>query len=332
MPRGVIVDDIVNEIRSLIDEYNEAQVDDLIDILPSLNRGQEKATKVLTRVYPDPLLYPIEIVGVSTREIDMPENVWEDKVVRLEWISNNGNLIPRECQRVDLRRLSQSETGQSTVDRPDCYGVYDQKIRFNGVPNGVHNLRFWVVRETEPLVKAAARITDLDIASNTLYLGELSPTFDPFGSTTFYDWNSYINIIDGQDGTVKGTVQIAGFNGTDTLTIRPVSDRALVMNRTIIQGGLANVLVNADDYICGIKGTCVQYFFDSFHAYCVQYAVAELKRKLGYAYDADQTMLKDFEAELKKTYMGRSLMLRITQNNPNWLKGAQRRFYRGFKY
>jgi hypothetical protein len=105
----------------------------------------------------------------------------------------------------------------------------------------------------------------------------------------------------------------------------------LVVNREI-STDLANIGVAADDYICPVRGTCVLYFGDAFHAFIIQYAVAELKRKMGYAYDADQNLLKDFESELKKTYMGRSPQLRITHNNPNWLKGSQRRFYRGFKY
>ena len=332
MSRGFIVDDMINETRSLVDEFNEHQLDDVADILPSLNRAQEKAVKVLSRIYPDPIMQYVDVVGPSTREIDIPENIWEDKISRMEWISTTGYVQPKECQHVGLRLLSQHDEGsQNAVAMPDVYAIVGRKIRFNGRPNGIGNLRIWYLREIDQLVKSVARVTDLVEGSETLYLGEVSAEFDPFGSVTYGDWNSYVNVVDGQTGTIKGTFQIKAYNGADTLELKTVPDRSIVLNRDV-STTLVGANVSADDYICSIRGTCVQYFLDSFHAFCVQYTVAELKRKLGYAYDVDQQLIKDFEAELTKTHMGRSPAMRIKNNNPNWLKGSRRRFYRGFKY
>ena len=331
MSRGRIVDDMIDEIRSLTDEYNSNQLSDLSDILPSLNRGLEKGIKVLTRVFPDPILNYVEVPAVSTKEISLPENIWEDKVLRTEWISSGTNVIPKECQLVGIRLLSQHETGAMAVDRPDCYSMYERKMRFSGLPNGRATLRIWYIREVDSLVKSYARITDLDEASGTLYIGEASTDFDPTTGVTQGDWNRCINVVDGQTGIIKGSFEVGSYNGSDTIVINASRTRTIVLNRDI-GTTLVDMGINADDYICPVRGTCVLYFFDALHVYCIQYAVAELKRKLGYAYDADQALLKDFESELKKTYMGRSLGLRIAQNNPNWLRGSQRRFYRGFKY
>ncbi len=331
MSRGFIVDDIVNEVRSLVDEYNENQLSTVNDILPSLNRAQEKAVKILTRAYPDPILQYIEITQPRTREIDIPENVWADKLIRLEWFTPQVSTgQPRECQKVTIRLLSQHSQDVSQADNPDCYATYGRNIRFSATPSGKMSLRIWFIREIDYLVQSFGRITDLDENTGTLYLGEVPSTFDPFSTIVQGDWNSYINVVDGQTGIVKGSFQIKSWDDVDTLTIKTVPDRSLVVNRTI-NTSLSNLEIAADDYICHIKGTSVLYFFDEVHSFIVQHAVAECKRKLGYAYDADQTLLKEFETELKKTYAGRSLNMRIVQNNPNWMKGSRRRFYRGYK-
>jgi hypothetical protein len=326
------VDDTINEIRSLTDEYNANQLDSDVDILPSLNRAQEKAVKILSRVYPDPILNWRDLGAVNTREIQMDEDLFEDKIVRLEWFSSGARIIPTECQRVSIRLLSQHEEGNSSVPAPDVYAIYGRTIRFNGVPMGTNNLRIWYVRDVDQLVRPWGRITDINESTQTIYLGEVSTAFAPLTTVVQGDWVRCFNVIDGQTGEVKGSFEVASWNDTDTLVIKTTGlSRATVLNRTI-GTTLAGLDIGEDDYICHVKGTCVQYFFDAFHAFCVQYATAELKRKLGYAYDADQTLLKDFEVELGKTYMGRTPAMRIIQNNPNWLKGARRRFYRGFKY
>ena len=332
MSRGFIVDDMIAEVRSLVDEFNENQVGSATDILPSLNRAQERAVKVLSRVYPDPIMNMLDIAGPNTREIAMLENVSEDKIVRIEWISSGVNSVPVECQRVGIRLLSQYEHGMTAVDRPECYAIYGRMIRFNGIPNGRSALRIWYIREIDPLVQAYARITDFNLTAQTLYIGEVSDTFDPAGSITQGDWIRCFNVVDGQTGEIRGSFEASGYVlGSDTLTINLTPTRTTVLNRAI-SDSLADITFGVDDYICPIRGTCVQYFMDALHAFCIQYSVAELKRKLGYAYDADQTLVADFEGELKKTSMGRSMGLRVTQNNPNWLRGSQRRFYRGFKY
>ena len=328
-----IVDDMVNEVRSLTDEYNAAQLDDVTDILPSLNRAQEKAVKILSRVYPDPILNYADMLNLSTREVSIHEDVMEDKIIRMEWISPSASpTIPKECQRVSIRLLSQHEEGDYTIPRPDVYAIYGRKIRFNGTPNGSNTLRIWYVRDVERLVKSWGRVTDIDTALQTLYIGEVNSDFDPLSGVTQGDWNRCINVIDGQTGELKGSFEVNSWNGTDTVVIRTAGlSRGTILNRTI-GTTLSGLNIEADDYICAITGSCVQYFSDAFHAFCIQYTTAELKRKLGYAYDVDQQLVTEFETELRKTYMGRQPSMRITQNNPNWLKGSRRRFYRGFKY
>jgi hypothetical protein len=179
------------------------------------------------------------------------------------------------------------------------------------------------------MVQVYGRITSFDGTANELYLNEVSANFDPATSTDPFD--GYVNIVDGQTGEIKLSAQIRSWDGADTLTLKTSPDRSTVLNRTISTGAIGSQIC-VDDYVCHIKGTCVLYFFDTVHSFVVQYAASEMKRKLGYAYDVDQQLLKDFESDVKKTYMGRESKMRICQNNPSWMKGAFRRFYRGFKY
>jgi hypothetical protein len=324
----MIVDDIINEIRSLCDEWNEKQLSTTEDILPSLNRGQEKAYKSLSRVYPDPILEYIEIAGITTQEYDLPENIWEDKVLRMEWF-NATDRRPRICSNVGLRLLAQMSTTIQSVESPEAHTIFSRTIRFNATPKGTYTLRIWYLREIDPLVMRYGRVTDTDSATNTIYLAEASSDFDPTSSSDPFD--QYVNVVDGQTGQIKFSGQILSWDGADTLRFKTSPDRGSVMNRTINSGSIGT-LISVDDYVCSIKGTCVLYFFDTVHAFIVQYAAAEMKRKLGYAYDVDQQLLKDFESEVKKTYMGRDMKMRVVQNNPNWMRGTFRRFYRGFKY
>jgi hypothetical protein len=169
------------------------------------------------------------------------------------------------------------------------------------------------------------------VAGGALYLTELDPDFNPASS----DLNQYFNIVDGSTGLIKATCQIKSWNGSDEIKIKSIPDRSSVLGRTINTSipanspvGLSNGDVTPDDYICGIKGTCVIPFYGDLHMFVRQWATAELKRKLGYAYDVDQNLLKDFEVELKKTYMGRQQKLRIEHTNPNWRLNMFKGFWR----
>ena len=70
MSRNITVDDIINELRSLTDEFNEDQLQAERDILPELNRAQERAYQILSRVYPEPLLTYVEVTGVTGYEYE----------------------------------------------------------------------------------------------------------------------------------------------------------------------------------------------------------------------------------------------------------------------
>ena len=56
MARSITTRQLISSIRSMIDERNEAEIDDDLDILPALNRGFDDAIDILARKYPDSLI------------------------------------------------------------------------------------------------------------------------------------------------------------------------------------------------------------------------------------------------------------------------------------
>jgi hypothetical protein len=131
-----------------------------------------------------------------------------------------------------------------------------------------------------------------------------------------------MNIIDGQTGLVKGSFQVKTMDA-ETITIKTSPQRSSVYNRTI-STTLAGITINAGDYLASIKGTCVLPFFDLMHTFVVQYAVAEVKRMLGYAYDVDQQLVNTFQVDISKAFGGREGGITIKRRNSNWNMGRLR--------
>ena len=250
----------------------------------------------------------------------MPENIWEDKIRRMEWFKPN--VQPLVCEEQPLAILAKysSDIIQNT---PQVYKLFGRKIRFCAPPSGLYGLRIWHLREIDSLQQPIGRISALDLANNTVYLSDVNEDFDPTASNL----TEYVNVIDGQTGKIKGSFQIRAWDEVETMQFKTIRDRSSVLNRTI-STNFDDISVSEDDYICPIKGTCVLWFSDAVHTFIVQYAAAEMKRKLGYAYDVDQNLVKDFEVDLRKTYAGRDQKMQIKQSNPNWMKGSRMRYHR----
>ena len=329
MSRNITVDDIIDELRSLTDEFNEDQLQAERDILPELNRAQERAYQVLSRVYPEPLLTYVEVTGVTGYEYEFPEDIFMDKIKRVEFMLPNKSMISW-CERVTIPILTKFFSMQST-QAPSCHVLFSRKMRFNAPADGNNIMRIWYLRGVDQLTESIGRITN--ITSNSFIMADVASTFDP--TIAEGDLDQYFNVVDGQTGLVKASFQILSYASGNEIFIKSVPDRSIVLNRPIsnsiatpitsIETGFS---IGVDDYICPISGTCVLQFFDAAHTFIVQTATATLKRKLGYAYDADQTLGKDFEAELNKTYMGRQRVTRVKHGNSSWVQRSNRFFFR----
>jgi len=321
MSRGLSVNDLADELRSLLDEFNDSNLDIERDVLPVFNDAQLVAFGVLSRSYPEPLLTPVDITVTSgTTTVPLPEAIFGDSLREVEWIDPNNYDRPRTSDQVILRKLSQNYAS-SIVAAPRMHSIYGRNIRFNQPASGQYTLRLWILREPDQIIKPFGRILNTDLTNNILYLTDTDTEYD----VTSGD-NSYVNIIDGQTGLIKGTVQILEWDEADTARIKLIPDSTTVMGKPV-NGDISSA--ERDDYLCFIKGTCVLQFSDIIRNFIKQYAIDRLKRnKLGYPYDVDNKLVEDFKKDMKRAYMGRMSSLRIWHNNPNWLSFNRSRYFR----
>jgi hypothetical protein len=148
------VADLMDEIRSQLDENNLEAIEDK-DILDAANRGQDYATNVLARQYPEPILSYTELDLTSTaQEYDIPEDTFEDRIEKIE--INQGGFY-YDCQRISFRDITTYES-QSRSNSPYYYCVIGRKLRFVPQPTGTYDARVWYLRQPDELVEPQGRI------------------------------------------------------------------------------------------------------------------------------------------------------------------------------
>lgn len=306
---------LIDEVRNQVDEQNRDSVSTESDILPSLNRAQDYAFDILSRKYEEPILAytTLNLVG-GTIEYDIPENVFEDKIQKMEVIvpsSSNTQATFREIQRLSYRDITNYESTTKT-NIPYYYCIIGRKIRLIPTPTGTYNARMWYLRNPEKLVLPQGRITVINTTSNYVVVdsagSELTTEADQLGS--------YVNVIDGQTGEIKGTLQIQILS-ENKVTFRTVPTRSTVLNRTV-SGSLSSLSIGLDDYLSPVDGTCVPYYGRPVCNFLIQFAVAEITRKLGGSADMEEKVLEKFEKQVERTWVGRETQLRIKKKSPNW--------------
>ena len=73
-----------------------------------------------------------------------------------------------------------------------------------------------------------------------------------------------------------------------------------------------------DDFICGIDGSCVMYFSKPLSNMVIQYAVAEIRRSLGYDVGIEERKLDQLENQVSYTFSKRPNNLRVNRRKPRW--------------
>lgn len=312
------VDNIIEEIRSQVDEQNVDSVSTAGDILPSVNRGQLYAFDILARRYPEPILQHTVLTLIAGQaEYDIPEDVFEDRILKMEIGLPSGSDLQsyREVTRISYRDLTLYETSTPT-NIPSYYCIVGRKIRMIGVPSGTYNARVWSLRNPEKLVEPQGRVTIVNTAGNYVIVDSAGISL----TTESDQLGSYVNIIDGQTGEIKGSLQIQILD-SNKVTFRTVPTRDTVLNRAIgtslLDSDMAPIVAE-DDYLSPIQGTCVPYFGQPTTNFLIQFAVAEITRKLGGAADAEEKVLEKFEKQVAETWAGREITLRIKKKSRKW--------------
>lgn len=323
MARRLTTEDLIAEVRSMIDESNLISVRDEEDIIPALNRGQDMAANILARHYEAPLLAYKQVTLTSGQaEYSIPEDALEQRLEKIE-VQVNNLFYP--VKRIDYRDATSYESLTTKTNIPYYYAVIGQKFRLLPSPTSTYPLRIWYLKDPEPLVKNQGRITHINAGSNYIVVDAIGSNLTVSNS----DLNCYANLIDGQTGEIKGTLQIANIQG-NKITFKSVfgpNDRTTVLNKTI-SSDLSTIAVERDDFICTIHGSCIPVMKKPFSNYLIQFAVAEMQRKLGGPADLELKVKQDLEAVVERSWVGREQSLRVSRNNRNW-EVPPRRFFDG---
>lgn len=328
------LEDLISQVRSQIDEENQDTVSDASDILPSLNRAQDYAMSILARHYEEPLLAHVQysLVGKQS-EYTLPDDIFEDRLEKVEVSIRNTQY---EVKRASYRDLTQFETS-STANIPYYYAVVGDKFRLVPAPTGTFPLRIWYLRAPEKLVKPQGRITKINAASNYLVVDSVGADI----TTVSDDLNSYVNVIDGRTGRVKASFQVKSVSGNRiTFKSTPTSPtrlgRTISTDMTMLTDPHADastvdntVTIDQDDYLCNIRGSCVVTFARPVTNFYIQYAVAEMSRKLGGSADMEERVLKKFEDQVEHTWAGREQKTRVSKRSRHWggTSSSYRRYF-----
>jgi len=332
MARLLLVDEMVSQVRSQIDEENIDTVNDVDDILPALNRGLNYAADTLARHYEEPLLHNYrQPLSSGVQEYDFREDTYSDRIEKVEIEVGNDYV---ECIRISYRDISRYES-KTLTNIPKYYAVIGRKIRLVNAPTGTYPARVWYLQAPEKLVMPQGRITSVNTASNYVIVDQVGDDL----TTEVDSLNSYVNIVDGQTGRVKCTMQIKNISG-NRITWKTVPARTTVLNRNIEVDMLdipdlylspdetGTITIDKDDYLCSYEGSCVLYFKDPTANFVMQFAISAMKRKVGDSADTEQAILKQFEDQLEHTWVGREQSLRIKKRNSIWGRSRRRRINR----
>lgn len=305
---------LVDEVRSQLDEENADSVSTDRDILPTLNRAQDYAFDIYARRYPEPILkHALLTLVADQQEYDIPEEVFEDRILKIEIQVPTGGVGSTfaEVQQISYSDLSDYESASKT-NIPIYYCIFGRTIRFVASTTGTYPARIWYLRDPEKLVLPQGRITVINQSSNYVIVDQAGSSL----TTESDQLGSYVNIVDGQSGIIKGSLQIQSINAGNRIVFRTVPQRSSVLNRSI--STISNLVFEIDDYLSPIDGSCVPYYGRPTCNFLIQFAVAEITRKLGGDAATEESVLTKFETQVERTFSKRQQITRVKKRSYIW--------------
>lgn len=313
---------LIEEVRDILDEDNEANVSDTKSILPALNRAYDKALNIISRHYVDALAQK-RMVTTETRDEDglwdIPADAFEDRLLKAEVKVGE---IYHELKRVNYTDVTELET-PGVVSAPYYYTIEGRKWRTLPKASGAYPFRIWIATLPGPLQMELGRVASFNDTAGFLLLEDLDMTEL---STESASLKSYINVVDGATGTIRSTHQIAQILG-NRLTIRATPSRSTVYGRSVT--GVLPLKLQRDDYICSAKGTVMPVLQHTVSTYLVEYAVLDMQRKLGEDPQLGKMLESELANNLEKLSFGREPDTRVKKRNGQWTPIYRRVLQRG---
>lgn len=302
------VADLIDQTRTQLDESDTTNISDT-HIIQALNRAQRKAANITARKYDSLFWETTQITTVAgQREYDIPSKAYGKRVEKVEIIDSQ---VAWEVRRIDNHKRT-PYINTSQTQRPYYYTLTKNKIELYPTPGSGVTVEIHYNEQPRTLVKPQGRITNVGVTS--VIVDSLGADI----STSVTGFSSYINFVDYTTGDSKGYAQIASINTTTReITIKTSGlTRSTVLGNTV--GTSLPADLAADDYICLITGTCVPELPEAYSDYLIQYAVVELRRRLGETIQEELVQLKDLETELEKMWVGRETATRIRKSSAHW--------------
>lgn len=318
MGRRLIVDDLVAEVRSLIDEINVDNISDENDILPALNRGQDYIASTLARRYAEPLLTTTTMNLVPGQQLyDIPEDAFENRIEKIELLLNQEYY---EVKRISFREVTNVEYPVQTMV-PQWYTVIGNQFKILPNTSGTYSLRLWYLKDPKPLVKSQGQLTLVNPTSNYIIVDEIGSDI----TTQMDNLNSYVNIVDGESGNIKKTLQVQSTDD-QRITFKTIPTRSTVLGLPV-SGSFTALELERDDYITTVHGTCIPFFKKPISNFLITFAATDIKvNKLGGDPGLLTQQLGAFEKQVERMWVGQEQSLRVTKVNRNFGTRGRRRF------
>lgn len=303
--------ELIDEIRSLADEHNTAAwTDDRV--LAAANRGLRYVVSKLVEDYPEPLLVRAEIATTSydaDEGLEIPDDCYENRVVYVQ-MDTPGRPTPVEAR---TSRTIGAHEYDSSVAVPAAWYPRKRRVVLAPPPNGTYAALLDYVQKPDPLVPVWGRVTS--VGATYIVVDDLSTDVSSAGDEV----ESYVNVVDGSTGEIRGTFQVGHLEG-GKLTLRATPVASTKMGRAVSGSASISTLgVAEDDYICHVRGTCVTQFGDMFSSYVVDYAAACISRALAEATASiSEAIARRAKEDAAQQRAGRGATRRIKNRSRVW--------------
>lgn len=281
------VQDLIDAVISRIDQNNRESVTVAKDILPAINRGWREATDVLARRNEEFLLTSV-IIPSTDMQMDAngdyflitPDDCYQQRVLGID-VKNNAFNDWFKMELLNAQEAYNREDSALRLLKPNitnsAYYQLGRKLMLlpSGTISSSQAFRMRYLRRPLPLVVPQGMITSIDVAEGILIVDAIGDDL----TETINNVGNFINIIDSATGEIRSSHQILDTEGGVRLRIRSTPTRTTHSGQTIT--GVLPATIELDDYVCVSSGTCVPFIEEPATTLAIEYAVAEMDKKLG---------------------------------------------------
>jgi len=314
--RRLTTEDLVEEVRSLLDETNEKTITDS-DILSALNRAQDTCVNTLAVQYEDPLLMSTNIS--MTTSYTIPDSL-EDRIEKVEVLFGERYY---QLTRVSYRDSHLVDYGYTGSSLPGYYYVKGRSFYVLPEPSSSVTAKVWYLKDPLPLAASQGRITA--IGSDYITVHELGDTL----TSGFTGLNSYVSVINGATGEVRISFQVQKIEGTK-ITLKASPARSSVLGAAV--SGSADLSASGsilDDYIVIHGNTCIPFLKKPVANAIIYLTVADLKgTKLNQDVTLDAQKAMSFLGRVESAWSGRENTCRVKAKNGAFRRRSSSRFGR----